>query len=102
MEQIYRVSFFKNLTDSYGRPVDACQGSVEVRAPGQGRAIELARQRFAELKDVEVWSLRADYEKVELLASRKRASNRAYRNRHEEALTKHKEGHFPSELGGGV
>ena len=102
MEQIYRVSFFKNLTDSYGRSVDACQGAVEVRAPCQGRAIELARQRFAELNDVGVWSMLADCEKVELLASRKRASNRAYRNRHGEALTRHKKGHFPSELGGGV
>jgi len=78
MEQIYRVSFFKSLTDSYGRSVDACQGTVEVRAPSEARAIELARQRFAELKDVGIWSMRADYEKVELLASRKRISNRAY------------------------
>ena len=53
MEHIYRVSFFKQLTDSTGHPFDACQGAVEVRAPSQDRAIELARQMFAELKDVE-------------------------------------------------
>ena len=67
MTQIYRVSFFKNLVDSYGHPVDACQGVVEVRAPSEDRALELARQRFAKLKYVRSWSLRADYEKVELL-----------------------------------
>ena len=89
MEQIYRVSFFKNLTDNYGRSVDACQGTVEVRAASEARAIELARQRFAELKDIGIWSMRADYEKVELLASRKRISNRAYQRKHAEALMEH-------------
>ncbi len=89
MKQIYRVTFFKNLADSYGHSIDACQGAVEVRAPNEDRAIELARRRFAELKDVESWSLRADYEKVELLASRKRISNRAYGSGQVEALTGH-------------
>ena len=89
MDQIYRVTFFKNLSDSYGHSVDACQGAVDVHAPNENRAIELARRRFAELKDVENWSLRADYEKVELLASRKRLSKRAYRSRYAEALTGH-------------
>ena len=49
MEQIYRVSFFKQLADSTGHPVDACQGAVEVRAPTEDRAIELARKMFAKL-----------------------------------------------------
>jgi hypothetical protein len=89
MEQIYRVRFSKNLTDSYGRSVDACQGTVEVRASSEARAIELARQRFAELKDVGIWSMRADYEKVELLASRQRIANRRHRNKHAEALMEH-------------
>jgi hypothetical protein len=73
MDQVYRVSFFKRLTDSNGHPFDPCQGVVEVRAPSEGCAIEQARLRFAELSEVGEWSLRADYEKVELLASRKRA-----------------------------
>ncbi len=70
MEKIYHVSFFKRLVDSNGRPVDACQGAVEVRAAGHDSAIEIARKQFAQLKDVVDWSLRADYEKVELLEAR--------------------------------
>jgi hypothetical protein len=77
MEKIYYVSFFKNLVDSNGHPFTPCQGAVEVRATGQDRAIELARQRFAKLKNVADWSMRADYEMVEPLASRKRLSQRA-------------------------
>jgi hypothetical protein len=87
LDQIYHVSFFKCLADSYGHSVDACQGAVEVRAQSEDRAIELARRKFAELKDVGIWSLRADYEKVELLASRKRISRRAHRDDHAEAMT---------------
>jgi hypothetical protein len=86
MKQIYRVSFFKKLTDSNGHPVDAWQGAVEVRAPSPDGAVELARPRFAEIKDVGTWTLRADYETVELLASRKRVSMRPWRNSHEELL----------------
>jgi hypothetical protein len=80
MEQIYRVSFFKRLTDSTGHPADACQGAVEVSAPAEGRAIEVARLKFAECADVSLWSMRADYETAELLPGRKRASSLAWRN----------------------
>jgi hypothetical protein len=86
MEQIYRVSFFKKLTDSNGHPVDAWQGAVEVCAANPDGAIELARPRFAELKDVGTWTLRADYQRVELLAVRKRVSVRPRRRRYGELL----------------
>ncbi len=89
MQQIYRVSFFKRLIDSNGHPVDACQGTVEVRAPDQGDAIAQARSRFAELKKVVSWSLRADYETVELLATRKRVSIRPWRYSQEELVADH-------------
>ena len=75
MEKIYRVSFFKSLTDSTGHLFKPCQGTVEVHAPNESRAIAIARQRFAEREDVGVWSLRADYEKVEVLSDRKRVSD---------------------------
>jgi hypothetical protein len=91
MEKIYYVSFFKRLVDSNGRPATTCQGAVEVRAPDQDRAIELARQRFAELKDVADWSMRADYEMVELLVSRKRLSQRVRRHRTAKPLVAHQE-----------
>jgi hypothetical protein len=79
MDHVYRVAFFKRLTDSTGHPVSPCQGAVEVRASSEDCAIELARQRFAELSGVGAWSFRADYEKVELLPTRKRVSNLVWR-----------------------
>jgi hypothetical protein len=69
-KQTYRVSFFKKLIDSTGHPVDACQGVIEVRAPTKDRAIKLAKNAFANSKDVLIWSLRADYETVEQLPHR--------------------------------
>jgi hypothetical protein len=71
MKQLYRVSFFKRLTDSTGHPVDVPQGSVEVHGDRKSRAVRAARQRFAELKSVRTWTLRADYENVEIIANRK-------------------------------
>ncbi len=76
MQQIYHVSFFKRLTDSTGHPVNAWQGAVDVRASDEERAIELGRQRFAEIKDVSEWSLRADYEIVEPVVARVARSRR--------------------------
>ncbi len=69
MQQIYHVSFFKRLIDSTGHPVHAWQGAVDVRATDEECAIELGRQRFAQIKNVAAWSLRADYETVEPLAA---------------------------------
>jgi hypothetical protein len=79
MGNIYRVSFFKKLTDSTGHPVDACQGTVEVQASSEDSAIGVARRAFAELKDVGEWSLRADYEAMEFLPERKRVSASVWR-----------------------
>ena len=74
MRQVYRVSFFKKLVDSTGHPFEPCQGVVDIRAIGQRRAIENAKLKFAEIKPVGDWSLRADYSSVELLPARKRIS----------------------------
>jgi hypothetical protein len=89
MAQIYRVSFFKRLTDSNGHPVDACQGAVEVSASSEDRAVNMARLKFAELEDISIWSLRADYEKAELLPARKRASSSAWRISRQERSMSH-------------
>lgn len=69
MRQLYQVTFIKKLVDSTGHPVDAAQGSIEISARSQERAIDDARVAFAELKDVRIWSLRADYVSVEPLAA---------------------------------
>jgi hypothetical protein len=71
MRQVYRVSFFKKLVDSTGHPVDACQGVVDIRATSRERAVANARLKFAEIKDVGDWSLRADYENVEVPLARR-------------------------------
>jgi len=52
MEPIYRVKFFKRLIDGIGHPVDACQGILEVHAPSESRAIEIARTKFAEMGQI--------------------------------------------------
>lgn len=72
MKRLYRVSFFKKLTDTTGHTVDAVQGTVDVECHRRSRAIRSARRKFAKLKDVSVWTLRADYERVDIMAHRRR------------------------------
>jgi hypothetical protein len=67
MKQLYRVSFFKRLTDSTGHQVDAIQGVVEVEGSRKSRAILSARRKFTKIKGVQSWSLRADYERVDVI-----------------------------------
>ena len=75
----YRVRFFKTLEDSTGHSHECCQGEVEVQADDDPGAIVMARRRFAELAHIADWSLRADYETVQCLPTRKRASGAAPR-----------------------
>ncbi len=79
MVRIYRVAFYKRLVDSNGHPADPCQGVLEVRGQNRARAVTDARLRFAALKGVSHWSLRADYETVQALSTRKRVSGTAWR-----------------------
>lgn len=72
MDPVYRVSFYKYLTDSSGHPADPFQGVVEVHAPTPERAVELAQPTFADLKGVPDWAMRADHAEAELLAGRTR------------------------------
>jgi hypothetical protein len=72
MDPVYRVCFFKKLTDSTGHPVEACQGMVEVHAIDVDDAVELGRKKFAEFAHVRDWLMRADYETVEILRGRTR------------------------------
>ena len=74
----YKVSFFKKLTDSTGHQFDVLQGRVDVHSDRKSRALRKARLRFAGLKNVVEWSLRADYEKVELIADREQISDKMY------------------------
>lgn len=77
MKPIYRVSFFKRLSDSTGHEIDACQGVVDVQAVSETAAVEMARLQFAELQGVKSWLQRADSEKVECLPLRKKLALKA-------------------------
>ena len=76
MMRTYRVSFFKRLADSTGHSVEAWQGSVEIAATSRPRAIEAARRKFAHAGNVGLWSLRADYDRIERLPARDKPSAR--------------------------
>lgn len=78
VKQTYRISFFKKLLDSTGHPVDACQASLEIKAASQERAIETARQVFAEESHIPAWFLYADYHTVELLGSSRERSRQPH------------------------
>ncbi len=71
---IFRVYFYKTVSDSTGHCHKCCQGAMEVVAGSEQEAIELASRRFAELNRTSVWSQRADSVKTELLYGRKRVS----------------------------
>jgi len=73
MEPVYRVSFFRTVADSTGHLFNALQGAVEVHAENSGKAVQLARLKFAKLKHVTTWTIRADHEQCELLPRRQRA-----------------------------
>lgn len=65
----YRVTFLKKVTSGIGNDVDVCQAVIEVRAVNRARAIELARNRFAELRNLKHWWLHADRETIEEAAA---------------------------------
>ena len=56
----YTVFFMKNVLGGNGRQVEICQSSLEVDAPDEGHATEIAKQKFCETKRLCEWSLHAD------------------------------------------
>lgn len=92
MDTAYRVSFFNNLTNCYGKPFKVCQRSIVIRsARSPARAIEAAKVRFARLEHICDWALHAEKIEVDVLpaevarVSPARASNRKARNRGHES-----------------
>src|SRR4051794_39675246 len=66
----YRVMFFKTLTNSYGRPFDVCQRTIDVHAAeNPDRAVEEAKRRFEGYEDIAKWFLHADYVEVDALSA---------------------------------
>ena len=54
------VSFMKDVLGDYGRQIEICQRTVEIDAPSEGMATELAKQRFCKAERLCEWSLHAD------------------------------------------
>ena len=54
------VSFMKDVLGDNGRQVEICQRTVEIDAPSEGVATELAKQKFCKAERLCEWSLHAD------------------------------------------
>ena len=54
------VKFMKDVLGENGREAEVCQGILEVDAPNEGHAAELAKKRFCEAGELHHWSLHAD------------------------------------------
>jgi hypothetical protein len=54
------VSFMKDVLGHNGRQIEICQSTVEIDAPSEGQAAELAKQRFCKAERLCEWSLHAD------------------------------------------
>lgn len=56
----YVINFMKDVLGEYGRQCEICQSTVEIEAPSEDRAVELAKKKFCEKQALRDWSLHAD------------------------------------------
>jgi hypothetical protein len=56
----YVVHFMKDVLGEYGRQCEICQSTLEIDAPTEDRAVELAKKKFCESQALRDWSLHAD------------------------------------------
>ena len=63
----YVVLFMKDVLGGNGRELAICQSSVEIDAPSESQATELAKLKFCQSKRLCEWSLHAD--RVEVRAA---------------------------------
>jgi hypothetical protein len=54
------VRFMKDVLGENGREAEICQSSLEIEAPSEGDARELAKKKFCEAQSLCEWSLHAD------------------------------------------
>ena len=54
------VSFMKDVLGDNGRQAEICQKILEIDAPTEGEATEIAKQRFCKAERLCEWSLHAD------------------------------------------
>jgi hypothetical protein len=60
----YVVYFMKDVLGDNGRECEICQSVLEVDAPSESQATELAKQKFCQLESLCDWSLHADRIKI--------------------------------------
>ncbi len=56
----YIVHFMKDVLGGNGREREICQSILEIDAPSETLATELAKQKFCQLESLCDWSLHAD------------------------------------------
>jgi hypothetical protein len=56
----YVVRFMKDVLGENGREREICQGTLEIDAPTESQATELAKRKFCETQALCDWSLHAD------------------------------------------
>jgi hypothetical protein len=56
----YVVHFMKDVLGEYGRQCEICQSTLEIDAPTEDHAVELAKKEFCEKQSLRDWSLHAD------------------------------------------
>jgi hypothetical protein len=61
----YRVRFLKDLANSTGYRVAACQASFDVEAAEQRLAVELAKQQLCAARRITDWRITADRVEVD-------------------------------------
>jgi hypothetical protein len=60
----YVVHFMKDVLGENGRECEVCQRTLEIDAPSEGQATELAKQKFCQMTSLCDWSLHADRIKI--------------------------------------
>jgi hypothetical protein len=61
---VFVVRFMKHVLGDNGRENEVCQSSLEIDAPNEGQAAELAKRKFCEMQSLCDWSLHADRIKI--------------------------------------
>ena len=64
------VKFLKDVLGCNGRQAEICQRMLEVEAPDESHAADVAKKRFCEQEQLKNWSLHADRFRIEAASRR--------------------------------
>ena len=56
----FAVTFYKTITDNYGRDCEISQGVIELFAPDEESATSQAKEQFCRSRRLRDWSFHAD------------------------------------------